>query len=728
MSSNIKHYEKLDIIRVISFIAVLLYHLNILKGGYLAVCTFFVMTGYLSTISLFKKDKVSLKEYYLNKIIHLYIPLLLVVFITITVISFIPSINWLNLKPETTSVLLGYNNFWQLSANLDYFTRHINSPFIHLWYIAILLQFDLVFPFVFIIFKKIGNKLKIVPSILLSILVIISTIYFYLSSINSNIMAIYYNTFTRIFSILFGVLLGFIHNYYNSLVPIKNKVIQTVIFYLYLIILVSLFIMIDAKSIYFPLSMIISTVISCRLINYSIINSKDNLNIFDKLVNSLSKISYEIYLVQYPVIFLFQELNFNSYILMLLIIFTISYLIHFSLDFKDKKYKILKYILLIILLIPTLFGTYKYVIAKDHTLEMKELEEQLNQNEEMMKKKQEEYAKKMKEEYDSWNDKLKNIEEDENKLADVVKNLPVVGVGDSVMLGAVSNLYKTFPNGYFDAKASRTAWVLNDILKDLNSRNLLGNPIVLNLGANGDCTLECKQKIMKTIGNRKVFWVNATNDKDVHVNSGINNLANLYANLYVIDWASISKGHNEYFIVDGIHLTEIGREAYVRTIYDSIYENYLNEYKEQRNKILKEKEDSYKQTISFYGNDMLLNAFSLLKEEFPVSKYITNNDFNYESLKEEIINSKNSDTLPYKIVFIFDKSINITDEEMNNIIKLCDNHEIYIVSNKKYDKAGTIDFYKEIEDNSEYLMADKIHLSESGNKALVNLLVKTLKD
>ena len=65
---------------------------------------------------------------------------------------------------------------------------------------------------------------------------------------------------------------------------------------------------------------------------------------------------------------------------------------------------------------------------------------------------------------------------------------------------------------------------------------------------------------------------------------------------------------------------------------------------------------------------------------------------------------------------------------MNNIIKLCDNHEIYIVSNKKYDKAGTIDFYKEIEGNSEYLMADKIHLSESGNKALVNLLVKTLKD
>ena len=77
--------------------------------------------------------------------------LLIVVFITISVISLLPSIKWLNLKPETTSVLLGYNNFWQLSANLDYFARHVNSPFIHLWYIGILLQFDLICKFVFCI-------------------------------------------------------------------------------------------------------------------------------------------------------------------------------------------------------------------------------------------------------------------------------------------------------------------------------------------------------------------------------------------------------------------------------------------------------------------------------------------------------------------------------------------------------------------------------------------------
>ena len=169
-----KYYKDINLIRVIACIGVILYHLNILKGGYLAVCVFFVLSGYLSTISVFKKEDFLLKNYYKNRLSKIYIPLLIVVFITIGVISVLPNISWFNLKPETTSVLLGYNNFWQLDANLDYFARHINSPFMHFWYISILLQFDLIFPFVFLILKKIGDKIsRIIPALITIILSII---------------------------------------------------------------------------------------------------------------------------------------------------------------------------------------------------------------------------------------------------------------------------------------------------------------------------------------------------------------------------------------------------------------------------------------------------------------------------------------------------------------------------------------------------------------------------
>lgn len=57
-----KRFIMLDIFRAILCLAVLLYHLGLLKGGYLAVCCFFVLSGYLTTRSLLKKGKVDLKK------------------------------------------------------------------------------------------------------------------------------------------------------------------------------------------------------------------------------------------------------------------------------------------------------------------------------------------------------------------------------------------------------------------------------------------------------------------------------------------------------------------------------------------------------------------------------------------------------------------------------------------------------------------------------------------
>ena len=159
-NEKINYYRKLDVIRIICAIAILFYHLGYMSGGYLAVCTFFVLSGYLAVVKNIKDDNFSLKKYYLKKIKKLYIPLLLVVFLSIAVVSNIPNTYWLNIKNETTSVLLGYNNYWQINANLDYFARHIDSPFMHLWYISILIQFDLVFPFIFMLLNKLKEKIN----------------------------------------------------------------------------------------------------------------------------------------------------------------------------------------------------------------------------------------------------------------------------------------------------------------------------------------------------------------------------------------------------------------------------------------------------------------------------------------------------------------------------------------------------------------------------------------
>jgi len=733
MSSK-NYYKYLDILRLISCIAVLFYHFNLLKGGYLAVCTFFVLTGYLSCISFFRKEKISLLDYYKNRFKKIYLPLLIVVLITVGIVTQFKDIVWLNLKFETTSILLGYNNFWQLSANLDYFARHISSPFMHFWYIGILLQFELIFPFIFLLLKKIGDKTKkYIPCILTTLLSIVATIYFYYMSITNNVMVTYYDTFSRIFSILFGVSLGFIHSYYGKLISKKmNTGIQKLIFYIYLIILILLFIFISADSKYFALSMIITTLISCRLIDYGTNIISEKINIIDKITKSLASISYEIYLIQYPIIFIFQHIDLKITIeipLMILITLLLSYLSHFILDFKNAKKKILLYILISIL---TVYGGYKFITAKDYTKEIEQLEAQLAENEKLFQQKQEQFEKNYNQNKQDWLSTLEELENIENDLLDIVKNMNIVGIGDSVMLGALKNLYVEFPNGYFDAKTSRTAWVVKGIINDLKSKKILGDPIVLNLGANGDCPDYVKKEFLNILKDKKIFWINVANNQNKYVNNKLLELENKYENLHVIDWNSISKEHPEYFLADKIHLTDVGRKAYAKTVFDEIYKVYLEEYKTKKEELIQEYEDKEKNKIVFYGNNILINSFKYLENDFSDAKFTVNAKYSFESIKNDLINDINNNKISNNIVIALDYNVILTTKEYEELINICGDRNIYILSTtkesnnhlKNINKSNVtiIDFYTEIINHNDYLMNDKLHLTDKGNIALVNSL------
>ncbi len=728
-----KYYKNIDIIRLLSCIAVLLYHLNILKGGYLAVCTFFVLSSYLSCILAFKKEKFNILEYYYNRIKKIYIPLIIVVFMSVSIVSIL-NISWLNLKPETTSVLLGYNNFWQLNANMDYFARHVSSPFMHLWYISILLQYDLIFPIIFKILRKVGDKIsKIIPCIITIVYSVIMALFFYKSNLTQNMMITYYNTFTRIFSLLFGLSLGFIHSYYGELIPkkLKQEKISQAIFYIYLSIMICFFILVDAKSSYYAYSMILVTILTCRLIDYGTLQSK-KISIVDKVIKSLASISYEIYLFQYPIIFIFQYINVNNIFylpLVILVIIILSYLLHFAIN--NKKLKFLKLIVMIIFIIIALHGCYKYIISEDHSKEMNELKEQLEQNEKLIEQNKEKYASQLQKENDEWIKTLESLDNNQNNLKEIVSNLPITGIGDSVMLGAIQNLNTQFPNGYIDAKVSRTAWKAGTILNELNEKNMLGNPIIINLGANGDCSTACKQEIMKNCGNRKVYWLNTTNNQDTNIR--LKNFASSYANLHIIDWYTISLGHSEYFYADGIHLTGIGRKVYTEVIFNAIYQDYLKEFNEAKQTLIEKHNEEQKNKITFYGNNILLNAFENIQNEFKNAKFVIDKNFNYKTLEEELTKSLNEGTITNKIVFAFDNSSNLSLKDYQNLIELCKNNEIYILSINKFtnniisDNVKIIDFYEILQNNNDYIMVDGIHLSEVGNKALIKILQDSIK-
>ena len=732
MNNKTNYYRKLDILRIVCAIAILFYHLGYMSGGYLAVCTFFVLSGYLGVITNLNKDNFSLKKYYLKKIKKIYIPLLIVTFISIAVVSSIPNTYWLNIKNETTSVLLGYNNFWQINANLDYFARHIDSPFMHFWYIAILIQFDLLFPFIFMILNKLREKFnKNIPIFITFVGSVIGAIIFYNMS-KTNLMNAYYNTFTRVYSLFIGMMLGYIHNEYGNFftLDVTNIRLKNIIYILYLIVIIIMFKFVPATSIYFSTSMVLINIVSCRCIDYAV--SYNNESKIDHLIRGVANMTYEIYLVQYPVIYAFQYLNINHVIkipIIIVIVLLLSFLLHFALNSK-KKHKNIKELLLILFIAGSLYGAIRYISAKSYEKEMEELRTQLAENEKEMQEKQKDYELKQQQEEKDWNKELEKLENPDN-YEELVKALPITFVGDSVMLGAMSNITKMFPNSYFDAKESRALTTGVSILSNLKNSNKLGEVVVLHLGTNGDCGNNCKENIMNILSDKVVFWLNTTNNEKV--NNSLNELATKYDNLHIINWHDLSLGHDDWFYYDGIHLPPTGRKEYTNIIYNAIFEVYKDKFKEKKQALILDHQEELRNKMSFYGNDLLFYDFNELQNNYSDARFTVKLNYSYKDLKEDIEKTIDEKTLSNKIVFGFDNSTIISVKEYQDLIDLCKEREIYIISTVKplnslnSKNVYVINFYQEIQKHKDYLMADGIHLTEKGNQRLNELINEKLK-
>lgn len=738
-----KYYKKLDILRVVACVSVLLYHVGLLNGGYLAVCTFFVLSGFLACTSAFKRKDFSFIKYYKNRLKKIYFPLLIVVFLSVFTINLIPGINWFNLKPETTSVLLGYNNYWQIGANLDYFARSANSPFVHFWYVSILMQFDLIFPFVYMGLRYVGDKFKKwIPCVITGVLSLISFIFFYKLNTSGNFNSSYYDSFARSFSLLIGLTSGFIYSYYgDSVFKIKKEsILVNRMFLSFLLVLICLFFSIDASFYYFPIIMLIVSLISVTLIFYAMEDDKRDYSKKMRIIKSLSSVSYEVYLVQYPIIYIFRILNLNKYLsafLIIVMVLSLSYLIHmcFNIRWYEKENVVkLKTIIRNIILLIALFGFTTFVFANDNKKEMMELEAELLKREETIGISKENFDKVIEEELNQHLATLEDYDEKINNIDETISSLPIIGVGDSIMLGAVDNLYKQFKNGYFDAEVSRSVLRATGILNDLNSKKMLKGPIVINLGANGDCSKSCKLKIVEAARGNEIFWVTVTNDKSVHINSKLKELEGEIENFHVIDWETISAGHKEYFYADGIHLTGSGRKAYTSALYDAIKAVYVDKLVSDKEKLEKEFQDSNKSKITFFGNDLLLYSFDKLEGTFSNSIFNIDKDYKFNALKNKINTLIEDDSLTNRIVLVFDSKAGLEKNEYKNLIELCTEREVFVVStNAKLTSAlesipniSIIDFSSVISEHKDYLLKDNIHLSDAGNEALVSLLESTL--
>jgi hypothetical protein len=140
--------------------------------------------------------------------------------------------------------------------------------------------------------------------------------------------------------------------------------------------------------------------------------------------------------------------------------------------------------------------------------------------------------------------------------------------GDSVILGIKSVLADNYSVGLVNARVGRQApELLAEILRDI--ANAPTGPVVLNMGNNNALTEEQVVAVLEALRlQSKVILVNTAVPRPWREsnNNLISKVASRFPNVRVVDWASISEGHPEYFAPDGVHLVPTGVAIYVAEI------------------------------------------------------------------------------------------------------------------------------------------------------------------
>ena len=141
--------------------------------------------------------------------------------------------------------------------------------------------------------------------------------------------------------------------------------------------------------------------------------------------------------------------------------------------------------------------------------------------------------------------------------------------GDSVMLGARWSLDKRFPGGTLDAIEGRQPGpILQDVEHD-QAAGKLNAIVVIGVGDNGLISRSALQHALTCL--RHVRHVVVINNRvgrpwEAPNNATIAQVVPHFRNATLLDWHRVASGHSAWFYNDGIHLTADGALAYARLI------------------------------------------------------------------------------------------------------------------------------------------------------------------
>lgn len=308
----------INFLRAIAILGIVAYHIfpYTIKGGFLGVCVFFLISGYLaarqSQVNWANGD-FSFKKYYLRKLKRIFPPLYVMVMSIIAFFTLFHQELLLGAREEVLSIFLGVNNWWQMATHASYFlsiTEH--SPFTHLWYMGVQMQMLLLWPILFWVFKKLSERKLGKYSIWYWVLLVVASAglmaYLYRPD---NVNRIYYGTDTRAFAFFMGVILGLKEDTWKEHMPAWMKgMAGRVLVSLSLTATIALFLLVNGQSSWLYRGGMVGITLFFALMIF-VMNCYDFHDTYfakSRIFSYVGKHSYLIYLWHYPIVFILMYL------------------------------------------------------------------------------------------------------------------------------------------------------------------------------------------------------------------------------------------------------------------------------------------------------------------------------------------------------------------------------------------------------------------------------------
>jgi peptidoglycan/LPS O-acetylase OafA/YrhL len=571
---GIRYIPAIDGLRAVAVIAVMLYHLGFkwIPGGFLGVDLFFVISGYVITRllldSIQRSGGLDLRAFYMARIRRLLPPLVFMIITTIIFVGLWAPDTMRRLLGDTPFALFGGMNWWLVFRQTDYFEAIGRPPLLqHTWSLGVEAQFYLVWPLILLLVLRYFGKNKIPAAALLiaafsGIALLVVSMQIDAAS-GSKVSHVYFGTDTHSIGLFLGAALAVRWIPQNLEETVSRKAqdfIDGIGIFGFLGIIAAFLFIDETDPTLYKLAFPLAGIFGCAIIT-SIVHPASR---FAPILSSkpfiwIGERSYAIYLWHW-VIFQVTRPNFDlegsSWALTALRVLIVFFLADISLRlvelpvrtglidywFKGMKYRTKRVQLRqkagVLLIVLAIFGSAGSVASNaiaEGDRQLAELKEQL-----------------------------------EAPLAPVATDSTEPGLwvtGDSVILGIRFELDARQNIGLINARVGRQAPELLEVITN-DKVNMSNSPIVLNLGNNNKLTEEQVAAIFEEIKNQpRIVVVNTAVPRPWRDDN--NALIAQYASIYgafVVDWASISEGHAEYFGSDGVHLAPAGVRAYVEAI------------------------------------------------------------------------------------------------------------------------------------------------------------------